>query len=84
MRAGCAPPRRSARPSAGARPLALRVRDHLAAHGASFLADLVTAMDAPPDAVEDALWELVGAGLATADGFASLRVLVDRRRGEVR
>ncbi len=34
--------------------------------------------------VEDALWELVRAGLATADGFASLRVLVDRRRGEVK
>jgi ATP-dependent Lhr-like helicase len=64
--------------------LATRVRDHLAAHGASFLADLVAAMDVSPDAVEDALWELVGAGLATADGFASLRVLVDRRRGEVK
>jgi ATP-dependent helicase Lhr and Lhr-like helicase len=34
--------------------------------------------------VEDALWELVAAGLATADGFASLRVLVERRRGESR
>ena len=30
------------------------------------------------------MWELVGAGLATADGFASLRVLVDRKRGEVK
>jgi hypothetical protein len=64
--------------------LAARVRDHLATHGASFLADLVAAMDCSPDAVEDALWELVGAGIATADGFASLRVLVDRRRGEVK
>ena len=65
-------------------PLAARVRDHLATRGASFLPDLVAAMDASPDQVEDALWELVGAGLATADGFASLRVLVDRRRGEVK
>jgi len=64
--------------------LAIRVRDHLATHGASFLSDLVASMDAPPDAVEDALWELVGAGLATADGFASLRVLVDRKRGEMK
>jgi ATP-dependent helicase Lhr and Lhr-like helicase len=64
--------------------LAGRVRDHLALHGASFLPDLVAAMDAPPDQVEDALWELVGAGVATADGFASLRVLVDRRRGEIK
>jgi len=64
--------------------LAARVRDHLATHGASFLPDLVAAIDASPDQIEDALWELVGAGLATADGFASLRVLVDRRRGEVK
>ncbi len=71
-----------ATPALGA--LATRIRDHLATYGASFLADLVTAMDAPPEAVEDALWELVGAGAATADGFASLRVLVDRRRGEVK
>jgi len=52
--------------------------------GASFLPDLVASIDAPPDAIEDALWELVGAGVATADGFASLRVLVDRKRGEVK
>ena len=60
------------------------MRDHLAARGASFLADLVATIDAGPDAIEDALWELVGAGLATADGFASLRVLVGRGRGEVK
>jgi ATP-dependent helicase Lhr and Lhr-like helicase len=63
---------------------AVRVRDHLAAAGASFLSDLVAAIDIAPDEIEDALWELVGAGLATADGFASLRVLVSRRRGEVK
>jgi ATP-dependent Lhr-like helicase len=70
--------------SPGLSSLAMAVRDHLASCGASFLADLVAAMDTSPDAVEDALWELVGVGLATADGFASLRVLVDRRRGEVK
>lgn len=64
--------------------LATRVRDHLALRGASFLADLVHALELEPDQLEDALWELVGAGLATADGFASLRVLVDKKRGEVR
>ncbi len=63
---------------------AQRVRDHLAQHGASFLPDLCAAIDLAPDEIEDALWELVGAGLATADGFASLRVLVDRKRGEVK
>src|SRR6185503_10814908 len=69
---------------AGLGPQASRVRDHLASHGASFLADLVATIDLPPDEIEDALWELVGAGRATADGFASLRVLVSRRRGEVK
>jgi ATP-dependent Lhr-like helicase len=63
---------------------ATRVRDHLAKAGASFLPDLCAAIELPPDEIEDALWELVGAGLATADGFASLRVLVDRKRGEVK
>lgn len=63
---------------------AQRVRAHLAQFGASFLPDLCAAIDLPPDEIEDALWELVGAGLATADGFASLRVLVDRKRGEVK
>jgi ATP-dependent Lhr-like helicase len=63
---------------------AARIRDHLQRQGASFLADLVATIDLPPDEIEEALWELVGAGLATADGFASLRVLVDRKRGEVK
>jgi len=65
-------------------PLAERVREVLAAQGASFLSDLVSALEPPPAEIEDALWELVGAGIATADGFASLRVLVDRKRGEVK
>ena len=60
------------------------VRAQLAAGGAAFLPDLIDATGLAPDAVEEALWELVAAGLATADGFASLRVLVDRRRGESR
>ncbi|HLL24743.1 MAG TPA: hypothetical protein VK427_21570, partial [Kofleriaceae bacterium] len=63
---------------------ATRVRDHLVQTGASFLSDLCACIDMPPEDIEEALWELVGAGLATADGFASLRVLVDRKRGEVK
>ena len=65
-------------------PLAEQVRQVLATQGASFLADLVDRLELSPGEVEDALWELVGAGVATADGFASLRVLVDRKRGEVK
>ena len=61
---------------------ALAVAEHLRAGGAAFLADLCGSLGLGADAVEDALWELVAAGLASADGFASLRVLVDRRRGE--
>ncbi|MGE3546734.1 MAG: helicase-related protein, partial [Kofleriaceae bacterium] len=65
--------------------LAAAVREQLARGGAAFLSDLVaTTGDVAPPELEDALWELVGAGLATADGFASLRVLVDRKRGEVK
>jgi ATP-dependent Lhr-like helicase len=54
--------------------------------GASFFAELVRATGRLPSEVEDGLWELVAAGLVTADGFENLRSLVDpkRRRGEGR
>jgi ATP-dependent Lhr-like helicase len=64
--------------------VARAVHDHLAQKGASFLTDLVSALGRTPAEIEDGLWELVAAGLATADGFASLRVLTGRRRGESR
>ncbi len=53
------------------------------AQGASFFADLKRSTGRPADEVEDALWELVAAGLVTADGFENLRALLDpkRRRG---
>ncbi|MEZ4366559.1 MAG: DEAD/DEAH box helicase [Kofleriaceae bacterium] len=63
---------------------AAAVADALARRGASFFSDLVADTGLDADVVSDALWELVAAGRATADGFASLRVLVDRRRGESR
>ena len=54
--------------------------------GASFFADLARATKRLPSEVEDGLWELVTAGLVTADGFENLRALIDpkRRRGEGR
>src|SRR5689334_24582952 len=54
--------------------------------GASFFSDLVKSTGRLPSEVEDALWELVAAGVVTADGFENLRSLVDpkRRRGEGR
>ncbi|WP_447977439.1 DEAD/DEAH box helicase [Candidatus Nitrospira bockiana] len=53
---------------------------HLRAHGASFFADLVGATGHLHAEVEDGLWELAAAGLVTADGFDSLRALLDPRR----
>jgi ATP-dependent Lhr-like helicase len=54
--------------------------------GASFFAELARSTGRLASEVEDALWELVAAGLVTADGFENLRSLVDpkRRRGEGR
>ena len=55
-------------------------------HGASFFPELARATSRLASEVEDALWELVAAGLVTADGFENLRALLDpkRRRGEGR
>jgi ATP-dependent Lhr-like helicase len=54
--------------------------------GALFFAELVRHTRRLPSEVEDGLWELLAAGLVTADGFENLRSLIDpkRRRGEGR
>ncbi len=54
--------------------------------GASFFADVQRFTGRLPAEVEDGLWELVAAGIVTADGFENLRALIDpkRRRGEGR
>ena len=61
-------------------PLALRVRTALETCGAAFAADLARQQDVPLTELHHALWELVAAGLATADGYDSLRALIDPRR----
>ncbi len=48
--------------------------------GASFFADIVRGTRHLKAEIETALWELVTAGLATADGFDNLRALIDPRR----
>ncbi len=48
--------------------------------GASFFPDLVRMTNHLPAEVEEGLWELVAAGLVTADGFDNLRALMDPRR----
>jgi ATP-dependent helicase Lhr and Lhr-like helicase len=60
--------------------LAWQTRAHLAQCGAVFAGDLVRGLGVSAEQVNRALWELVAAGLVTADGFDSLRVLIDPRR----
>jgi ATP-dependent helicase Lhr and Lhr-like helicase len=48
--------------------------------GASFFADIVRGTRKLKAEVETALWELVAAGLVTADGFDNLRALIDPKR----
>lgn len=66
--------------------VAQHLRHALQQQGASFFADLVRMTDHLPTEVENGLWELVAAGLVTADGFDNLRALMDphRRRAEGR
>src|SRR6185312_6628261 len=81
------PPHITAPPDeSGLSPAAQDVAAALRARGASFFADLSRATGRLASEVEDALWELVAAGLVTADGFENLRALIDprRRRGEGR
>ena len=57
-------------------PRHVAIRDHLAAHGASFYRDLFGAAGGGRDReVLDALWDLVWAGEVTNDTFAPLRAL---------
>jgi len=56
------------------------LRRALYERGASFFADLVRMTNHLPAEVEEGLWELVAAGLVTADGFDNLRALMDPRR----
>ncbi len=56
------------------------VLDFLRQRGASFFADIVRGAEKLKAEVETALWELVAAGLVTADGFDNLRSLIDPKR----
>jgi ATP-dependent helicase Lhr and Lhr-like helicase len=64
----------------GLSPDARAVHDFLRARGASFFADVVRGTQKLKSEVETALWELVAAGLVTADGFDNLRALIDPKR----
>lgn len=59
---------------------AREVLDAIARRGAPFFADIVRETKRLPSEVEEALWQLVAAGLVTADGFDALRSLIDAKR----
>ncbi len=56
------------------------VLEFIRQRGASFFSDIVRGTGRLKSEVETALWELVTAGLLTADGFDNLRALIDPRR----
>jgi ATP-dependent Lhr-like helicase len=59
---------------------ARQVLEFLRQRGASFFADIVRGTGKLKAEIETALWELVAAGLVTADGFDNLRSLIDPKR----
>jgi len=56
------------------------VAEVLTRRGACFFAELVSGSSLPLEAVEDALWDLLGRGLVTADAVDNLRVLLSPKR----
>jgi ATP-dependent helicase Lhr and Lhr-like helicase len=76
-------PRATAGDEAEARGLshgAQLVLNFLRQRGASFFADIVRGTGKLKAEIETAVWELVAAGLVTADGFDNLRSLIDPKR----
>ncbi len=61
-------------------PGAHAVLGFLRRRGASFFADIVRGTGKLKAEVETALWELVAAGMVTADGFDNLRSLINPKR----
>jgi ATP-dependent Lhr-like helicase len=64
----------------GLSAVAREVLTFLRTRGASFFADIVRGTGKLKSEIETGLWELVAAGLITADGFDNLRALIDPRR----
>jgi ATP-dependent Lhr-like helicase len=64
----------------GLSSLAQKIYTFLQQKGASFQGDIIRGVGHLKTEVEAALWELVAAGLVTADSFDNLRALIDPRR----
>jgi ATP-dependent Lhr-like helicase len=60
--------------------VARAVLEFIRQRGASFFAEIVRGTGKLRSEVEAGLWELVAAGLLTADGFDNLRALIDPKR----
>jgi len=56
------------------------VLEEIRHRGAPFFTDILRGTKRLPSEIEDALWQLVAAGLVTADGFDALRSLIDAKR----
>jgi ATP-dependent Lhr-like helicase len=63
-------------------PAASEVFAYLRTRGASFFTDIVRGTGRLKAEVETALWELVAAGVVTADGFDNLRTLISPKRNQ--
>ena len=61
-------------------PEALAVRNALRERGASFASDLQRFCVLSKQQTQTALWELATAGIASADGFDQLRIMMDPKR----
>jgi ATP-dependent Lhr-like helicase len=66
--------------AAGLSHAAREVLAHLRQRGASFFGDIARGTGKIKAELETALWELVTAGLITADGFDNMRALIDPKR----
>jgi ATP-dependent Lhr-like helicase len=66
--------------SVGLSHAAREVLAHLRQRGASFFTDIVRGAGKIKAELETALWELVTAGMITADGFDNMRALIDPKR----
>ena len=80
LRAGVGHPQDSGTSSGGLGHIARIVLEFLQQRGASFFADIVRGTGKLKAEIETALWELVAAGVVTADGFDNLRSLIDPKR----
>jgi ATP-dependent Lhr-like helicase len=71
---------RDAPGTAGLSHASREVLEEIERRGAPFFSDIVRGTKRLPAEVEEALWQLVAAGLVTADGFDALRSLIDSKR----